>query len=209
MLGEAVSAAATRTMRGGAQVELRVQTSVPDVEALSEYAGVVASTAIAVVLTARGTPPVRPRWSRSFLTARQPIRASPTHKWVFARGAEGTRGMFHPSGLLDALARSQTSAVEVGERWVELGLDHDVLDASADAGLAPDWQSTAVARISPSGGISNIALTHRSCEDPDSLMRVECAISELLQVSGIDLPPPETTISLATKIEQEHDQADT
>jgi hypothetical protein len=40
-LGEAVSAAATRTMRGGAQVGLRVQTSVPDFEALSEYAGVV------------------------------------------------------------------------------------------------------------------------------------------------------------------------
>lgn len=102
-------------------------------------------------------------------------------RWVFARGAEGTRGMFHPSGLLDALVRAQTSAVEVGERWVELGLDHDVLDASADAGLAPDWQSTAVARISPSGRISNIALTHRSGEDPDSLMRVECAISEPLQ----------------------------
>ncbi len=66
-----------------------------------------------------------------------------------------------------------------------------------DAGLAPDWQSTAVARISPSGRISNIALTHRSREDPDSLMRVESAISEALQVGGIDLPPPDTTISLA------------
>jgi hypothetical protein len=35
-LGEAISAAATRTMRGGAQAGLRVETSVPDLEALSE-----------------------------------------------------------------------------------------------------------------------------------------------------------------------------
>jgi len=40
-------------------------------------------------------------------------------------------------------------------------------------------------------------------------MRVECAISEPIRVGGIDLPPPETTISLAAKIEQEYDQADT
>jgi hypothetical protein len=40
-LREAVSAAATHTMRGGARVGLRVQTSVPDFEALSEYSGVV------------------------------------------------------------------------------------------------------------------------------------------------------------------------
>ena len=127
-------------------------------------------------------------------------------RWVFGRGAEGTRGMLHPSGLLDALVGAHTSAVEVGDRWVELVLDHDVLDAAADAGLAADWRSSAVARISPSGRISNIVLTHRSGEDPDSLLRVECEISEPLQVGAIDLPPAETTISLAAKIEQAHDR---
>jgi hypothetical protein len=92
---------------------------------------------------------------------------------------------------------------------VELVLDHDVLDAAADAGLAPDWQSTAFAQISLSGRISNIVLTHRSGEDPGSLIRVECAISEPVQVGGIDPPPPDRTISLAAKIEQEPNQTDT
>jgi hypothetical protein len=117
--------------------------------------------------------------------------------------------MPHPGGLLNALAQARTSVVAAAEDSVELGLDHDVLDAAADAGLAPDWQSTAVARISPTGRISNIVLTHRSVEDLDSLVRVECAISEPVEVDGIELPPAEATISLAAKIEQEHDQADT
>jgi len=43
----------------------------------------------------------------------------------------------------------------------------------------------------------------------DSLMRVERAISEPVQVGRVDLPPAETTISVATRIEEAHDQADT
>ena len=54
----------------------------------------------------------------------------------------------------------------------------------------------------------DIVLTHRSGEDPDSVLRVECAISESFQVGAIDLPPPDTTISLAGKIEQERDRVD-
>jgi hypothetical protein len=130
-------------------------------------------------------------------------------RWVFARGAEGTRGMFHPSGLLDALVRAQTSAVEVGERSVELGLDQNVLDAAADAGLAPDWQSTAVAQISA----QRPDLEHRAHASLRRGPRLSDArrMRDLRarQVGTVDLPPPDTTISLAAKIEQEHDQADT
>jgi hypothetical protein len=208
-LGEAVSAAATRTMRGGAEVELRVQMSVPDFEALSEYVGVVDFDSDRCRLDGESHVAGEAAPASIILDGSTTYTRESDARWVFGRGAEGTRGMFHPSGLLDALVRAQTSAVEVGERLVELGLDHDVLDASADAGLAPDWQSTAVARISPGGRISNIALTHRSGEDPDSLIRVECVISEPVQVGGIDLPPPDMTISLTAKIEQEHDRADT
>jgi hypothetical protein len=208
-LGEAVSAAATRTMRGGAQVGMRVQTSVPDFEVLSEYSGVVDFDSDRCRLDGESHIEGETAPESIILDGPTTYTRESDARWVFARGAEGTRGMFHPSGLLDALVRAQTSAVKVGERSVELVLDHDVLDAAADAGLAPDWQSTAVAQISPSGRISNIVLTHRSGEDPDSRMRVECAISEPVQVGGIALPPPDTTISLAAKIEQEHDQADT
>jgi hypothetical protein len=69
-------------------------------------------------------------------------------------------------------------------------------------------QSTAVAQISFSGRIANIVLTHRSDEDPDSLIRIECAISESVEVDEIDLPPAETTNSLAAKIEEGQDRAD-
>ena len=204
-LGEAVSAAAARTMHGRAHVELRVQTSVPDIQALSELAGVVDFDSDRCRLDGESHVAGETVPDSIILDGSTTYVRESDGRWIFGRGAEGTRGMFHPSGLLDALVRAQTSAVEVGERWVELGLDHDVLDASADAGLAPDWQSSALAQISPTGRISNIALTHRSGEDPNSLMRVECAISEPVQVGAIDLPPPETTLSLAAKIEQEHD----
>lgn len=208
-LGEAVSAAATRTMRGRAQVRLRVQTLVPAFEALAEYSGVVDFDSDRCRLDGESHIDGETVPEPIILDGPTTYTRESDARWVFARGAEGTRGMFHPSGLLEALVRAQTSAVEAGDGSVELGLDHDVLDAAADAGLAPDWHSTAVARISPSGRISDIVLTHRSGEDPDSLMRVECAISEPVQVGGIDLPPPGTTISLAAKIEQEHDRADT
>ena len=207
-LGKAVSAAAMRTMRGGAHVALRVQTSVPEFEALSEYSGVVDFDSDRCRLDGESDVAGETAPQSIILDGSTTYTRESDARWVFARGAEGTRGMFHPSGLLDALVRAQKTAMEAGERSVELGLDHDVLDAAADAGLASDWQSTAIARITPSGRISNIVLTHRSGEDPDSLMRVECTISEPVQVGEIDLPPAETTISLAAKIEQEHDQAD-
>ncbi|MGH2914952.1 MAG: hypothetical protein ACRDMX_08185 [Solirubrobacteraceae bacterium] len=99
--------------------------------------------------------------------------------------------MLHPSGLLDALVHAQTSVVAAGEHSVQLGLDHDVLDAAADAGLAPEWRSTAIAQISPSGRIAHVVLTHRSQEDPASLIRIECTISEPVEVGRIDLPRAE------------------
>ncbi|MGH2844052.1 MAG: hypothetical protein ACRDKL_10780 [Solirubrobacteraceae bacterium] len=208
-LGEVVSAAVMRTMCGGARVGLRVQVSVPAFEGLAEYSGVV------------DFDDDRCRLDGESHVAGETVRGSvmldgPTTytresdaRWVFTRGDAGTRGMLHPSGLLDALVHAQTSAVAAGEHSVELELDHDVLDAGADSGLAPEWRSTAVAQISPSGRIAHIVLTHRSDEDPDSLMRVECAISEPVQIGRVDLPPAEITISLAAKIEQAHDQADT
>jgi hypothetical protein len=183
----------------------QVQTSVPDFEALSEYSGVVDFDSERCPLDGESHIGGETAPGSIILDGPTTYTLESDARWVFARGAEGTRGMFHPSGLLDALVRALTSAVEVGEGSVELVLDHDVLDAAADAGLAPGWRSTAVAQLSPTGRISNIVLTHRSGEDPESLMRVECAISEPVQVGGIDLPPPDATISLAAKIEQEHD----
>jgi hypothetical protein len=116
--------------------------------------------------------------------------------------------MFHPSFLLDALAHAQISAAAAGEDSLELDLDYDALDAAADVGLAPDWHSTAIAQISPSGRIANIVLMHRSGEDSDSLLRIQCAISEPVEVGEIDLPPAQSTIPLAAKIEEGLDHPD-
>jgi hypothetical protein len=128
-LGAAVSAAATRTMRGGAHVRLTVQTSVPDLEALSEYSGVVDFDSDRCRLDGESHIDGETVPESIILDGPTTYTRESNARWVFARGAEGTRGMFHPSGLLNALVRAQTSAVEVGERSVELGLDHDVLDA--------------------------------------------------------------------------------
>jgi hypothetical protein len=206
-LAEEVSAAAIGTMRGRARVKLTVQTSVPGFEGLVGYAGLVDFDSDRCCLdveshvTGETVPSVILDGSTTY------TRASDA-QWVFSSGAEGTRGMFHPSGLLDALVRAPTSATKVGERLVELELDHHVMDAAADAGLAPDWRSAAVAQISPNGRVLNIVLTHRSSEGPDSVIRVECALSEPVQTAQIDLPPAESTISMADKIEQDHNQAD-
>jgi hypothetical protein len=203
-----VSAAATRTMHGSAQVRLTVQTTVPEYDALSEYSGVADFDSDRCRLdgeshVAGQTAPVS-----IILDGPTTYIRELDARWDFSRGAAGTRGMFHPSVLLDALAGAQTSATAAGEHSVKLDLDHDVLDAATDAGLARDWQSTAVAQISSSGRIANIVLTHRSGEDPDSLIRIECAISEPVEVDEIDLPPAEATVSLAVRIEEGEDQAD-
>ena len=195
-------------MRGSARVNLRVQTSVPDFEGLLECAGLVDFDSDRCRLDGESHGAGETAPTSIILDGSTSYTRESDARWVFQRGAPGTRGMFHPSGLLRALVRAPTSAAEVGERSVELGLDHDVLDAAADAGLASDWLTTAVAQISPSGRVSNIVLTHRSSEDPVSLIRVECAISEPVQVGRIDLPQAESTISLAAKFEQEHNQAD-
>ena len=207
-LGEVVSAAATRTMRGGARVKLKVQTSVPEFEGLSEYSGVVDFESDRCRLDGESHVAGETAPDSIILDGPTTYRRELDARWVFSRGAAGTRGMFHPSVLLDALAHAQTSAAAAGEDSLELSLDHDALDAAADAGLAPDWQSTAIAQISPSGRIANIVLTHRSGEDPDSLIRIECAISEPVEVGGIDLPSPETTISLAAETGEGQDRPD-
>jgi hypothetical protein len=207
-LGELVSAAASRTMHGAARVKLSVQMSVTDFEGLSEYSGVVDFDSDRCRLDGKNHVAGETAPASIILDGSTTYILETDARWVFARGAEGTRGMLHPSGLLDALVRAQTSAVRAGEHSVGLDLDHDVLDGAADVGLASDWRSTAIAQISPSGRIANIVLTHRSGEDSGSLIHLECGISEPVEVGRIDLPPDGTTISLAAKIEQEHDQAD-
>jgi hypothetical protein len=116
--------------------------------------------------------------------------------------------MLHPCGLLDALVHAQTSAVASGGHSVEVGLAHGALDAATDAGLAPEWESTAVAQLSPSGRIAHVTVTHRAREDPDAWIQVDCAISEPDRVGAIELPASEMTISLHDYVEQEHAQPD-
>jgi hypothetical protein len=207
-LGEVVSAAATRTMHGGARVRLKVETSVPEFEGLSEYSGVVDFESDRCRLDGESHVAGETAPDSIILDGPTTYIRELDARWVFSRGAAGTRGMFHPSVLLHALLHVQTSAAAAGEDSLELDLDHDALDAAADVGLAPDWQSAAIAQISPSGRIANIVLTHRSGEDPDSLIRIECAISEPVEVAEIDLPPAESTISLAAKIEEGRDHPD-
>jgi hypothetical protein len=206
-LRDVVSTAVTRTMCGGARVELKVQASGPEYDELSEYSGVVDFDSDRCRLDGERHVEGETAPISVILDGPTTYFLESDARWVFTRGNAGTRGMLHPCGLLDALVHAQTSAVTVGEHSIKVELDHAKLDAVADAGLAPDWQSTAVAEISSTGRIAHVVLTHCSAEDPESLIRVEWAISEPVQVGRVDLPPAETTISLAARIE-EHDHTD-
>ena len=194
-------------MRGGAHVELRVQTSVPGFEGRCAYSGLVDFDCDRCRLDGESDTAGETAPESVVLDGPTTYTRELDARWVFARGAAGTRGMLHPSGLLDALVHAQTSAAAAGERSVQLGLDHATLDAAADAGLAPDWWSSAIVQVSPGGRIANIVLTHRSAVDPDCVLRLECSISEPVPVDAIDLPPAETTISMLAKIEAGHDQS--
>jgi hypothetical protein len=205
-LGAPVSAAATRTMCGGARVVLSVRMAVPEFDGRVEYSGVVDFDSDRCRLEGDSYVADETAPQSTILDGPTTYTLEPDGRWTFTRGAAGTRGMLHPSGLLDALVNAQTSAVQSGERSVQLSLDYDVLNAAADVGLAPEWESTAIAQLSPSRRIAHVTLMRRSLEDPDAGIYVDCAISEPAEVGAIDLPPTEKTISLAAKIEQEHGQ---
>ena len=199
-----VSAAAAGTMCGGARVRLMVRTSVPEFDARLEYRGVVDFDNDRCRLDGHSYVADELAPSSMILDGSTTYTREADGGWTFTSGPIGTRGMLHPSGLLDALVRAATSARRSADGSVVVGLDYEVLNACADAGLAPDWASTAVAWLPATGRIRRVVLTHRSREDPDAFTQLECEISEAAQVGPIDLPPEEETISLAAKIEQQH-----
>jgi hypothetical protein len=207
-LGAAVSAAATRTMCASARVVVTFRTAMPDLHGELTYAGVIDFDTDRCRLDEESRAGQEAEAPSIIFDGSTSYTSLQDGRWTFTRGAPGTRGMFDPCGLLDALVRAQTSAVAIRESLVEVGLDHDVLDAAADAGLAPEWESSAIAQLAPSGRIARVTLTHRSRADADAWLQVDCTISELDRFAAIDLPPPDKTVSLQQYLEQEHGFAD-
>lgn len=200
-----VSAAAAGTMCGRARVRLMVRTSVPEFDARLEYRGVVDFDSDRCRLDGHSYVADEPAPSSMIVDGSTTYTREPDGGWtVTSDGQAGTRGMLHPSRLLDALVTAATSARRSADGSVVVGLDYEVLNASADAGLAPDWASTAAAWLSATGRVTRVVLTHRSRENQDAFTHLECEISDPAQVGPIDLPPEEETISLAAKIEQQH-----
>jgi hypothetical protein len=195
-------------MCGSARVVMTCRMAVPDYDDHQAYTGIVDFESDRCRLD--GEPYVEDETEARSVILDGSTTYAPEHhgRWTFTRGAAGTHGMLHPRGLLDALVHAQTSVIASGEHSVEVGLDHEALNAAAGAGLAPDWESTAVVQLSPSGRIARVTLTHRSREDPNAWIQVDCSISEPDRVGAIDLPASEMTISLQDYIEQEHGQPD-
>lgn len=206
--GAAVSAATTRTICGGARVVLTCRMAMPDYDAQLAFSGIVDFDTDRCRLAGESHAEGESEKQSVILDGPTTYTRGQDGRWTVTRGGAGTHGMLHPRGLLDALADAQTSAVASAPDSVEVGLDHDALNAAADAGLAPEWRSAAVVQLSPTGRIARVTLTHRSREDPDAWIEVDCTITEPERVGAIDLPPPEMTVSLHDSIEQEHGQLD-
>jgi hypothetical protein len=200
--GEKVSAAAVRTMSGGARVTLSCRISIPDLSSEASLSGVVDFETDRCRLDGQIRAGEESDTQSLVLDGSGSYNRLPDGRWTFTSGELGTRGMFHPSGLLEALVHAQTSAVVSPTGSIEVGLDHDELDRRADAGLAHDWNSTAVVELSPSGRVASVVLSHRSEEDSTTgWIEIAWAISEPDQAGAIDLPPPAKTISMAKYID--------
>jgi hypothetical protein len=96
-LRETVSAAATRTMRGGARVGLSVQVPVPDFEALSEYSGVVDFDSDRCRLDGESHIGGETAPGSIILDGPTTYTLESDARWVFARGAEAHAGCFIPA----------------------------------------------------------------------------------------------------------------
>jgi hypothetical protein len=202
-LATEIAAAASRTMRDSARVMMTCRTSVPEFDHQAGYVGIIDFGKDRCRLDEETPTADDSEAQVMILDGPNTYSRQQNGEWTVTRGGAGTRGMFHPSGLLDALMHAQTTVVRSSERTFEVGLDHDILDARADAGLSPDWESIAVAELSASGRIAHVTLTHRTGKDPDVYIQIDCTISEPEQVNRIDLPASELTISLHDYLEEQ------
>jgi hypothetical protein len=198
-----VTTAASLTMRDSARVMMTCRTSVPEFDHHVGYVGIIDFGKDRCRLDEETPTADDAEAQVMILDGPNTYSREENGQWTVTRGGAGTRGMFHPSGLLDALMHAQTTVVRSSERTFEVGLDHDMLDARADAGLSRDWESIAVAELSASGRIAHVTLTHRAGKDPDAYIRIDCTISEPEQVDAIELPASELTISLHNYLEEQ------
>jgi hypothetical protein len=194
--GAELASAARRTMRGGARVTLTCRTSVPEFDACSDLSGVVDFDSDRCRLSGRIRAGEESAPQEEIFDGSTSYSRQADGRWTFTTGAVGTHGMLHPTWLLLALIDAQSSARlnEVGA--YEVGLNYDQLNALADIGLAPDWESTAIVECSRAKRVSSVTCTHRSREDPAHHIEIRCWIAEPSAVGAVDLPDVKSTIAL-------------
>lgn len=201
-----ISAAALQTMCGAAHVTLSFGMSVPECDTTAEYVGVVDFGADRCRLDQQPYEGVE---AMAFEGPVSYMRQA-DGRWTWTKGAAGTRSMFDPRWVLEALVHAPKSARATAGHAVEVALDYETLNAGTDIGLSPDWdESTALVRLSPSGRITRTTLTHRSHEHPDAWMRCAYQITETCGQVTVELPRHEAAIPLEQYVDEqmngEHD----
>ena len=197
-----ISAAALQTMRGTAQVTLSFGMSVAECDTFAEYVGVVDFGADRCRLDQQ---PYEGAEAMAFEGPVSYVRQT-DGRWTWTEGAAGTRSMFDPRWVLEALVHAQKSARATVGCAVEVALDYETLNAGTDIGLSRDWdESTALVRLSPSGRIRRATVTHRSHDRPEAWMRSAHQITETSAAVTVELPKLEAAIPLGQYVDEQMD----
>jgi hypothetical protein len=118
-------------------------------------------------------------------------------RWSWQEGAPGTRGMFHPRWMLEALRRAQVSSRALSETEFAVELDRAALARLVDAGVAPEWNANAHVELDAAGRVCQVTYCLTTAEESVPSMRVSYELSDFGAHAAVQLPDATTTISLA------------
>jgi hypothetical protein len=108
-----VSDAVARTMRGGAHVTLSWQTSVPDFTELIDCVGSIDFETDRCRLDVGEKNEDHADSMTVVLDGPATYTSQPDGSWMVVTGSPGTHSMFHPSGLLDAVAHAADLGIAI------------------------------------------------------------------------------------------------
>jgi hypothetical protein len=118
-------------------------------------------------------------------------------RWSWQEGAPGSRGMFHPRWILEALRGAQISSRALSENEFAVELDRVALARLVDAGVSPTWNANAGVELDVAGRVCQVTFCLTTAEESVPSMCVSYELSDFGAEAAVELPEATTTISLA------------
>jgi hypothetical protein len=125
-------------------------------------------------------------------------------RWSWQEGAPGSRGMFHPRWILEALRGAQISSRALSENEFAVELDRVALARLVDAGVSPTWNANARVELDVTGRVCQVTFCLTTAEELLTTaegsvpsMCVSYELSDFGAEAAVQLPEATTTISLA------------